>query len=195
MRRTASFASEADAAKAGYRKAEIASNQESDAMRNHELAGILDDLERGFNGDAWHGPPLCQVLDGVNAESASARPIPGGHSIWEIVAHLTAWDDVVGKRISERRPIETPDSGDFPPVTDTSATAWSSAISELHRQHSRLVEIVSGLDEARLHETVAGKAYSTAHMIRGVLQHMAYHAGQIALIRRVLEAQRSDPVS
>jgi hypothetical protein len=65
----------------------------------------------------------------------------------------------------------------------------------LHRQHLRLVEIVSGLDEVRLGETVAGKAYSTAHMIRGVSQHMAYHAGQIALIKKASEARRIDPVS
>src|SRR3954470_6996644 len=87
------------------RKESIPSHQESDTMHDQELAGILDDLRKGFNGDAWHGPPLCKVLDGVTAELASARPIPGSHSIWEIVAHLTAWDKVVGKRISERRPI------------------------------------------------------------------------------------------
>jgi uncharacterized damage-inducible protein DinB len=164
-------------------------------MRDLELTGILDDLKRGFNGDAWHGPPLCKVLDGVTAESASFRPIPRGHSIWEMVVHLTAWVEVVGKRISEQRPVETPDNGDFPPVIDIGATAWRDALSELHHQHLRLVEIVSGLDEARLRETVAGKSYSTAHMIRGVLQHMAYHAGQIALIRRALAAQQVDPVS
>jgi hypothetical protein len=171
-------------------KESIPSHQESDVMRDLEPAGILADLKAGFDGDAWHGPPLCKVLDGVNAKTASSRPIPGGHSIWEIVAHLAAWDEVVGERISEQRPIETPDSGDFPLVTDTGAAAWSNALSDLHRQHLRLVEIVSGLDEARLRETVAGKSYSTAHMIRGVLQHMAYHAGQIALIRKVLEVQQ-----
>ena len=84
------FVTTAEPEKAGYRKAGDRTNREPDAMRDHELAGIIDDLERGFNGDAWHGPPLCKVLDGVTADRASARPIPGGHSIWEIVAHLSA---------------------------------------------------------------------------------------------------------
>ena len=83
-------------------------------MPDQELAGIIDDLERGYDGDAWHGPPLRKVLDGVTAEAASARPIPGGHSIWEIVVHLSAWDDVVARRIEEGRAVEEPDGGNFP---------------------------------------------------------------------------------
>jgi uncharacterized damage-inducible protein DinB len=163
-----------------------ATNREANAKRDHELAGIIDDLERGFNGDAWHGPPLCKGLDGVMAEMASARPIPVGHSIWEIVAHLSAWDDVIGRRISESRAIEAPDSGDFPPVAEKGAAAWSDALSELHHQHARLIEIVTGSDEAGLRERVVGNDYSVAHMLPGVMQHMAYHAGQIAPIRKLI---------
>jgi uncharacterized damage-inducible protein DinB len=156
-----------------------------------DLAGLLDDLRRGYDGDAWHGPPLRQVLDGVTADVASARPIPNAHTIWEIAAHLAAWDGVVSDRISEHRAIETPDSGDFPPVTESGPDAWAEALRDLARQHARLLETVSRLDAGRLAETVPGKAYSTAHMIRGVAQHMAYHAGQIALLRKLAEARIS----
>jgi uncharacterized damage-inducible protein DinB len=168
----------------------MATNQETDAMSDHEIAGIIDDLERGYDGDAWHGPPLRKVLDGVTAETATARPIPGGHSIWEIVLHLAAWEDVVRRRIIDRRPIETPARGDFPPMTHTHAAAWSDALSELDRQHRQLVETISRLKAAKLRETVAGKGYSVDHMLRGVTQHMAYHAGQIALIKKMADAAK-----
>jgi uncharacterized damage-inducible protein DinB len=156
----------------------------------HDLAGIVDDLNRGYDGDAWHGPPLRKVLDGVTADVASAHPIPDSHSIWEIVVHLSAWDDVVTRRIAERRAIEAPDGGNFPPVIGSGADAWSDALRELDYQHARLVETVSNLNAERLDETVAGKDYSLAHMLRGVMQHIAYHAGQIALIRKLVVAQR-----
>jgi uncharacterized damage-inducible protein DinB len=158
-------------------------------MVDPERARIIQDLKLGFSGDAWHGPSLCKVLDGVTAEMASARPVPGGHSIWEIVAHLAAWDDVIGRRIFESRAILAPDSGDFPPVTETGAAAWSNALSELHRQHARLVEIVTNLDDPLLYGRVAGKDYSIDHMLRGVMQHMAYHAGQIALLKKLIQSQ------
>jgi hypothetical protein len=162
-------------------------------MPDLELAGILDDLERGYDGDAWHGPPLRAVLDGVTAEVAGARPIPGGHSIWEIVVHLAAWDDVVARRIEEGRPVEAPDGGNFPPVEAAGPAAWAAALMELAGRHERLVRLVSALDPARLREPVAGKDYPIDHMLRGVAQHMAYHAGQIALVRKLAEARDTGP--
>lgn len=162
--------------------------QEPGAMT--DLDGILDDLRRVHNGDTWHGSPLRKILAGVTAEVAHARPIPNAHSIWEMVAHLATWDGVVADRIPERRAIETPDNGDFPAVTGSSPEAWAEALGELDRQHARLVEVVSKLDESRLGEPVVGKGYSTAHMLRGVMQHVAYHAGQIALLRKLAEAPR-----
>jgi uncharacterized damage-inducible protein DinB len=159
----------------------------------YDLAGILDDLNSGYDGDAWHGPPLRKVLDGVTAEVASSHPIPHSHSIWEIVVHLSSWDDVITRRIAEKRAIEAPDGGDFPPVIGSGTDAWSDALQELDYEHARLVETVSNLDAERLGETVAGKDYSLVHMLRGVMQHMAYHAGQIALIRKLVVAQGLSP--
>jgi uncharacterized damage-inducible protein DinB len=155
---------------------------------NHPLAELIDDLVQAYDGDPWHGPPLRKVLDGVTHEVAAARPVANGHSIWELVAHLAAWDGIVSDRILERRPIEAPDTGDFPQVTDVGPDAWTRALLELDRQHARLVQTVSALDIERLGEIVAGKAYPTAHMIRGVAQHMAYHAGQIALLRKLVSS-------
>jgi uncharacterized damage-inducible protein DinB len=162
-------------------------------MPDQELAGILDDLKRGYDGDAWHGPSLRAVLDGVTAEVAGARPIPGGHSIWEIVVHLSSWDDVIARRIEEGRAVDEPDGGNFPPVEGTDPAAWADALGELARQHERVVRIVSGLGAARLREPVAGKGYPLGHMIRGVAQHMAYHAGQIAVIRKLVERRGPGP--
>jgi uncharacterized damage-inducible protein DinB len=159
----------------------------------HDLAVIVDDLNRGYDGDAWHGPPLRKVLDGVTADVASAQPIPHCHSIWEIVVHLSAWDDVITRRIVERRAIQAPDGGNFPPVIGSGADAWSDALRELDYQHARLVQTVSNLDAERLDESVAGKNYSLAHMLRGVMQHLAYHAGQIALVRKLVLAQGLSP--
>src|SRR5438128_550031 len=46
-------------------------------------------IERAMTGPMWHGPALAQVLETVTSEQAAARPIPGAHSIWEIVQHVT----------------------------------------------------------------------------------------------------------
>jgi hypothetical protein len=34
-----------------------------------ELTRIHDELRRAYEGDCWHGPPLLEILHGVNAQS------------------------------------------------------------------------------------------------------------------------------
>ena len=162
-------------------------------MANTELADLLDDLERGYEGDAWHGSPLRAILEGITAEVATARPIPGGHTIAELVAHLGAWEGVVVRRIEERVAIEEPDEGNFPAVGSPGFETWDAILVRLADRHDRLSRCLSGLDPARLRETVAGKDYSVAHMIRGVAQHMAYHAGQVATLRKAVESRTAAP--
>jgi hypothetical protein len=150
-----------------------------------EIARIDDELHRACDGNCWHGPPLREVLAGVTVETAARKHPPLTHSIWEIVHHLTAWVEVVTLRLTEWRAVTAPAAGDFPPVTDTSPDAWSAALADLERQQRRLREVVAALDPARLEETVPGKDYPAAVMLHGTAQHFAYHAGQIALLKKL----------
>src|SRR5918911_1736209 len=84
-----------------------------------ELADILDELRRIHDGDAWHGAALKESLSGVTAEQAAARPVAGAHSIWELVRHVTAWENVFRLRL-EGRPVAEPEEGDIPTVGDVS---------------------------------------------------------------------------
>jgi hypothetical protein len=61
----------------------LTAKTEQNTVPEHDLAGILEDLNHAFDGDAWHGPPLRKVLDGMTADVASARPVPNGHTNWE----------------------------------------------------------------------------------------------------------------
>lgn len=53
-----------------------------------ELSRIDEQLRLSFEGGAWHGPALLEVLAGLGPDAASAHPIRGAHSVWEIVLHL-----------------------------------------------------------------------------------------------------------
>jgi hypothetical protein len=151
-----------------------------------ELARIDDELRRAYDGECWHGPPLREVLAGVTAATAAARHPQLAHSVWALVNHLAAWVEVVVLRISERRAIRLPDAGDFPPVTDTDDAAWAAALDTLDRRHRQLLDVVAGLDAAKLDEIVPGKTYPVAVMLHGTAQHYAYHAGQIALLKKLV---------
>src|SRR5262249_15542045 len=145
-----------------------------------------DELHRAYDGNCWHGPPLREVLQGVTAEAAARKHPPLVHSIWAIVNHLAAWVEVVVLRITERRAGTGPGTREFPPVPPTSTDAWHASLAELERQQGQLRQVVAALDPARLDEIVPGKDYPVSVMLHGTAQHFAYHAGQIALLKKLV---------
>src|SRR5260370_42600045 len=62
-------------------------------------AQIAEQLRRAFDGSAWHGPSMLELLEDVDAETAAAKPIPNVHSIWELVLHTAVWDRAVRRRM------------------------------------------------------------------------------------------------
>jgi uncharacterized damage-inducible protein DinB len=149
-----------------------------------ELKRLNDQLKRAFQGKAWHGPSVSEVLAGVTAEQAAAHTIPGAHSIWELTLHIATWERVGRRRIQESTPIDVSDEEDWPPVDDTSDEAWTSTLEELRRNHEALRAAIRELDEARLGDIVPGTEYSVYFLLHGVIQHDLYHAGQIALLKK-----------
>jgi uncharacterized damage-inducible protein DinB len=152
-----------------------------------DTSRIADQIRRAAAGDAWHGPPLAEVLTGLSAAEAAAHPIPGAHSIWELVGHLTTWTRIVGRRLDGQ--ADSPaDAENFPVVTDASAGAWAAACKVTLDAHEALAAAVERRGDASLEETVPGQSYSVYVMLQGAVQHTLYHAGQIAILRRALAA-------
>jgi len=145
---------------------------------------IADQLRKAFDGDAWHGDSVLEILQGVDAKTAAAHPIAGAHSIWELVLHIAAWDGAVLRRLHSNVPVELEDAENFPAVKDTSTTAWRKAVAHAKQVHEELTTAVSVFPESRLAETIPGKDYDFTNMLLGVVQHELYHAGQIALLKK-----------
>ncbi|MBZ5667021.1 MAG: DinB family protein [Acidobacteriia bacterium] len=152
-----------------------------------EAVRIADQLRRAFDGDAWHGDSVLQILEGVTAARAAARPIKHAHSIWELVLHIAAWDGAVLRRMGGVA-VSLSAKKNFPPVKDASEAAWRKALAEVRRVHEELVAAVAVLPDSRLYEMVPGKQgahYNFYYMLHGVVQHELYHAGQIALLKKM----------
>jgi uncharacterized damage-inducible protein DinB len=155
-----------------------------------EPALLADQLRRAFQGDAWHGPALLELLEDVDAAMAAAKPLPEVHSIWELVLHIAAWDAAARRRLAGET-VQLTGAANFPVVPNPSDAAWRKAVAEVKRTHDTLVKTVAALPEARLRDRVPGKKYDFYHMLHGVAQHELYHAGQIAILKKA-QAGRTD---
>jgi len=149
-----------------------------------EASRIADQLRRAFYGSAWHGPALLELLQDVDAAAAAAKPLPKVHSIWELVLHVAAWDEAGLRRLS-REKWQPTGPANFPPVTKATEAAWRKAVAATKRRHDRLVKTVAALPDSRLGDRVPGKRYDFYHMLHGIAQHELYHAGQIAILKKV----------
>jgi uncharacterized damage-inducible protein DinB len=152
--------------------------------RVSEGARIADQLRRAFYGSAWHGPALLELLEDVDAATAAARPVADVHSIWELVLHIAVWDDAALRRLDGNKWQPT-GLKNFPPVTRPTEAAWRKAVAATKRTHDTLVKTVERLSDARLGERVPGKRYDFYHMLHGIVQHELYHAGQIAILKKM----------
>jgi len=149
-------------------------------------------LDRGYREDPWHGPPTAELLADLDAGVAAARPFPGAHSIWEIVLHMTGWQDEVLRRTEGAAP-GFPEEGDWPEVREPSEERWQAARDALRASTERLQAAVAGLTEDDLDRKVGvardrplGAGVTLYDTLHGIVQHNAYHSGQIALLRRAL---------
>ena len=157
-----------------------------------EATRLIDQFVRAHDGDTWHGSPVTAILEGVTAAQAARTPPNGAHSIWALVLHMAAWRNEVARRAAGK-PSGTPPEGDYPAVGEPTPERWHAALAALDASHRHLVEAVRGLSDDRLmkptddprnRETGLGVSYY--ELLHGIVQHDAYHAGQIAILKRIL---------
>jgi uncharacterized damage-inducible protein DinB len=148
-----------------------------------EAARIADQLRRAFEGSAWHGPALLELLEDVDAATAAAHPVPNVHSIWELLLHIEVWDGAGLRRLAGQK-YQPTGLANFPMPPKPTEAAWRKAVVSAKRTHDALVKTVTVLSDDRLRDRVPGKRYNFYHLLHGIAQHEPYHAGQIALLKK-----------
>jgi uncharacterized damage-inducible protein DinB len=149
-----------------------------------ETVYLANHIKRAVAGPMWHGGALDEVLSDVTAAQASARPIPGAHTIWELVLHVTAWAQIARARLHGERIADPTTAEDWPPVGDTGEAQWTAALEKMREAHRALARDVRQLDDSVLHEKMPGLEYSRSNLLHGVIEHSTYHGGQIAMLKK-----------
>ncbi|HVF62325.1 MAG TPA: DinB family protein [Thermoanaerobaculia bacterium] len=152
--------------------------------RRVETTRLADQLERSFRGGAWHGPALAEALDGVDADAAAHRSAEGVHTIAEIAGHAAFWIDAARRRMEGESVTDVPPEVDFPPDGADSPKAWRQTLAGLERAHRGLHAALSALDDEQLDGAVSGSDPTVRGQLLGILQHNAYHAGQIVVLKK-----------
>lgn len=152
-------------------------------MNNTETSRIINMLQNTYNGAAWHGASVMEILNNISSRQAfqSSEDI---HRICELVQHITAWRIFAIKRLEGDRYYEISQNENWKEFAIQNESAWEEIKNELAESQRDLIAVLEKMNDDLLKEEVEGKAYDYYTLIHGVIQHDLYHLGEIALLAK-----------
>lgn len=154
------------------------------------MFNVTAELRKAFNGDAWHGNHIMQILNQVKPENAFEHFIVEAHSIAEITLHLTSWTEEVSARLLNKIASE-PALGDWPLPSNKTIQGWEIIVFDFKVANEELIRICDGIKGQDWHEWIKSesnpllnKGIDKVELLNGLVQHHAYHGGQIALLSK-----------
>ena len=142
---------------------------------------ILTLFENLYNGDPWLDVTLMGTLENITAEKAAEKKIADRNSIWEITNHIIEWRKNVLQRVHGKT-LKTPQHNYFLPVEDTSAAAWKNTIEKLRASEKEWEAFLNQMKSSDLETVHPMNGHTHYEHIHGIIQHDAYHLGQIVML-------------
>jgi len=154
------------------------------------VSSLLEQLDEAFDRQSWHGPNLKGSLRGLDVDQALWRPAPDRHNAWEILVHAAYWKYVVRRRLTGEKRGSFPRKGSnwFSSPSAPTDKDWREEARLLGDCHRALRDAVAGLEDADLERRAPGGKETIGRLVRGIVAHDLYHAGQIQLLKRLLRS-------
>ncbi|MCL6633235.1 MAG: DinB family protein [Alicyclobacillus herbarius] len=154
-------------------------------MDSRELMlALLDfrhDHEAGF-------VPLMAAVEGLTAEQASWRPDVHSHSIWQLVNHITFWNEYILQRMRglTKAGTEIDNEQTFgDPGNPMDDAAWQQTIERADRVYRELRKAVADANESDLDQAFDDQGTPLKVVLGDIAMHDAYHIGQIMYVRKL----------
>ena len=151
---------------------------------------LTEKLNKVFSGQPWYGMPIYDIIDGVTFETAFEKPANTAHNIAEILLHMMSWTEETMDRLNEK-PASEPVSGDWPATGSPTEEKWQIWKDDLKLLNVNLTKAIRDLPDEKWEHPIIDERSSapvTTHtgLIEGFIEHQVYHAGQIALLTRII---------
>ncbi|MBT2691065.1 DinB family protein [Bacillus sp. ISL-47] len=131
--------------------------------------------------------PFTASVNGLSAKEASLKS-GSANSIWQIVNHLTFWNERYLMRFKELTLPEASISNDdtFNSDASVSEEEWQSAVSALKKVMTEwIIALEECTDEKMLSSAYKEPVEPWSSVIANLTIHNAYHIGQIVEIRKI----------
>lgn len=148
------------------------------SVEGKRMYGLFEDL---YDGEPWLGVNMMSNLSKISASQAAARPLENCNTIWEITQHMILWRENVLERLHDKV-LMSPEDNYIEKVLDTSSGAWKAVLQELKKSQQDWKAYLENVREEELNKVYGPNNQDYYKHIHGILQHDAYHLGQIILL-------------
>lgn len=152
-----------------------------------ELQILIRQLRFTFQGTAWHGPSLQEIIEAVTLAQATLR-IGETHNIAELVHHIYAWRVYVIHHLKEQNSnFEVAEDFNFIRIDTLDAEHWKKLKEQLLQSQEELLQLLESTKSGLLDKTVSRREFPFSKVLHGILHHDVYHAGQIRLLHKQVQ--------
>jgi uncharacterized damage-inducible protein DinB len=149
-----------------------------------ESERISDLFEKLYNGEPWIDVNMVSTLNNITADQAAKSVLPNCNSIWEIVHHLIEWRLNVLQRVHGNI-IQTPSHNYVEVIKNPSNAAWAETLQKLETTQMQWLEFLKMFQTQDFEKRYPVNNRTYYEHIQGIIQHDAYHLGQIVLLAKL----------
>lgn len=149
-----------------------------------ESQRISDLFSNLYNGEPWIDVSLTDSLHAISYQKA-AQKYRDCNSIWEIVNHIIAWRENVLQRV-QGKAISTPSHNYFQAIPTISEETWKTTLQNLELSQQKWISFLEHFNENDFDKVYPNNNINYYEHIHGIIQHDAYHLGQITLLSKLI---------
>ncbi|RYF97119.1 MAG: DinB family protein [Chitinophagaceae bacterium] len=156
-------------------------------MAKTEMQSIIRHLNNTLDGEPWFGRPVFRLLGEIDSTIAYRKLTPSAHSPIELLYHMLTWADFTLKRIQKDKinDLEAFEKLDWREI-DPKIHDWDEGLGALIATHQEISALLQQKDDSFLEEKVDYREYDFRVLLNGLIEHNIYHAGQVALLKKMM---------
>lgn len=150
-------------------------------MEKDRIIGLFKNL---YHGHPWIDVTIMATTHKLTAQQAATKVLPNCNSIWEILNHMISWRGNVLQRL-QGKILTTPTNNYIKPIVNTSQEAWLKTLEEFKQTQNEWISFLKKFNDEDFGTEYPPNGMNHYEHIHGIMQHDAYHLGQIVLLSKL----------
>lgn len=144
---------------------------------------LAQHIQEAFVTQNWCGPGILPLVQNLTWQQATQVPI-GNHSVATLTFHVQYYLQAICQ-VLQHQPVTVTDTKSFDLPAITSETDWQQLLAQTNQQVQATCDALQNAPNTVWETWFIAEKYGTVqHNIMGIINHVYYHLGQIALIKK-----------